>query len=96
MADLVEVPFKGGTIVFAAGSSGPRAYTTSVTEKAAESLEAALDMVKSMADAMSARLDGIKCNGAEASFGITVTGKGRFIVAEASAQASITVKLTFK
>lgn len=97
MADLLEVPFSGGTILFAAaGSSGPRAYTTAnVIEKAQDTLEDAIEMVKSMGNAISKQMSEIQCNGAEATFGIKITGTGKFIVAEASAEASLQIKLTF-
>ena len=98
MADLIEVPFSGGTITFAApGTRGPQAYTAAtVVERASETLEKALEMVKSMAAAIGKQISEIDCAGAEATFGLSVTGKGRFIVAEASAESSIEIKLTFK
>lgn len=99
MADLIEVPFNGGTVLFAAtgSSDGPEAYGgTSVSVKAQETFEQALDAVRALGEVMAGKLKGLEFASAEASFGISFTGKGKFIVAEASAQASVTVKLTFK
>ena len=97
MANLIEVPFKGGSVVFAAaGSGGPEAYTgADLAKRAQDTFEDALDAVRAMGEAMSEKLKGLNFASAEASFGISFTGKGKFIVAEASGQASVTVKLTF-
>jgi hypothetical protein len=98
MADLVEVPFKGGTILFAAaGRGGAQAFSASpVTVKATETFEEILDAVRGLGEAMAEKLSDLKFGTAEASFGVKFTGKGKFIVAEASAEASVTIKLLFK
>ena len=98
MSDLVEVSFAGGTITFAAvGSTGPQAFSLATTaQKAQETLEEVLDQVRSMAEALGSKLAGLDLAGAEATFGISFTGKGKFIVAEASASASISVKVSLK
>jgi hypothetical protein len=98
MAEMVEVPFEGGTVLFAAaGSGGAQAFTgASITVRASESLEEVLDAVRKLAETMADKLSGLKFGTAEASFGIKFTGKGKFIVAEAGAEASLSIKLTFK
>jgi hypothetical protein len=95
MADLVVVPFAGGSITFAAaGSTGPEAFGgTGAAQKAQETLEQVLDQVRDMAKALGDKLAGLDFSSAEATFGISFTGKGKFIVAEASASASISVKI---
>lgn len=100
MADLVEVEIDGETVVFATAGSregGPAAYTgaSAVVSKAQETFDQALDTVRALGDAASRKLEGVPFASAEIAFGITLTGSGKFIVAEASAEASVTVKLTF-
>ena len=87
MAELIEVPFKGGNLVFAAaGSDGAQAYSAaSAVIRATETLDEILDTIKSLGSTMAEKLAGIEFAQAEASFGIKFTGKGKFIVAEASA-----------
>jgi hypothetical protein len=98
MADLVEVPFDGGTLLFAAaGSEGAQAFSTgTVTIKATETFNEVLASVVAMGEQIARQISTLKCDSAEASFGIKFTGKGKFIVAEASAEASLTIKLVFK
>src|SRR5262249_29133340 len=98
MADLIEVPFAGGSITFAAaGSSGPEAFGgAGVAQKAQDTLEEVLDQVRAMAEALGSKLTGLEFATAEATFGISFTGKGKFIVAGASASASISVKIALK
>jgi hypothetical protein len=98
MAKIVEVPFDGGTIQFAVGKAGgPQAFgADDIIEKAVDRLEDALSIVRRMGQSFAQQLTELKCQSAEASFGITLTGKGKFIVAEASAEASLSVKLIFK
>lgn len=98
MAELVEVPFDGGTILFAsAGSSGPQAFSgAAAITRAAETLDQVLDHVRDISEAMAKKLSGLPFASAQASFGVSFTGKGKFIVAEASAEASLTFTITFE
>ena len=98
MAEVIEVPFKDGTVLFATlGSSGPEAYGGGPTVmRISETLDQILDQVREIGAALAARLSDQRFSSAEATFGVTFTGKGQFIVAEASAQAAITIKITFK
>ena len=98
MADLLRVPIKDGAILFAAaGSTGPEAYTGAERiAEAASTFNEVLDTIRAMGEQMSESLSDLEFAEAEASFGISFTGKGRFIVAEASAQASLTVTMKFK
>lgn len=98
MSELVEVPFEGGALVFATvGSTGPEAFTgLDSIKKATENLDEVLDRVILLGEAMARKLEGLDLASAEVSFGISFTGKGKFIIAEASANASLTFKLSFK
>jgi hypothetical protein len=98
MADLIELPFKGGTLlVAAAGTTGAQAFTGSNTiVKATQTFEEVLDTARSLGDTMAEKLKGLNFANAEASFGVKFTGKGGFIIAEASAEASFTIKFVFK
>jgi hypothetical protein len=98
MADLIEVPIKGGTLVFAAaGSEGPQAFSGgSLTERATESIEQVLDGVRNLGETIAGKLSNLGYADAEVCFGIKVTGTGKFIVAEASTEASISIKLLLK
>lgn len=100
MTDLVTVRFKSGHIEFApagAGANGPQAFTgAEKVVEAMDSLEKVFDRVREMGETFADKLKDLKFSSAEASFGVSVTAKGKFIVAEASAQASISVKLVFK
>jgi hypothetical protein len=100
MAELVEVQIDGKPIVFATAGSregGPAAYTGAgaVVSKAQETFDQALDTVRVLGGAVSRKLEGLAFANAEVEFGITITGSGKFIVAEASAEASVKVTLTF-
>lgn len=97
MTELVSVPIKDGEILFAtAGSGGPEAYTgIGVIKKAEQSFDEVLAAVRAMGEAMADELSGLDFADAEASFGISFTGKGKFIVAEASAQGSVKVTMRF-
>ena len=98
LADLLSVPFSGGEILFAAaGKTGAEAFSGKQTiSKAEDSLDEALDMVQKIAVAMSDRLSELQFESAEANLGLKITGKGKFIVAEASAEASLGFKIVFK
>jgi hypothetical protein len=95
VADLIEVPITGGTLLFAAaGSSGPQAYTSQqVVAKATDALDDVLDKVCRLGETIGKKLSSLTQYDKEVEFGIKVTGKGKFIVAEASAEASISIKL---
>jgi hypothetical protein len=67
-----------------------------VIQRATETFEDVMEHVKAIAKTMAAKLADLNVESAEAEFGISFTGKGKFIVAEASAQATFTIKLRFK
>jgi Trypsin-co-occurring domain 1 len=99
MADLITVTIDGSeSIEFAAsGTEGPQAYSTSATvAKAAETLDSVLEKVKRLGTKLGQTFSEIRCDSAEATFGIKVTGKGNFIVAEAGTTASLQIKIRFK
>lgn len=96
MADLIEVPINNGTLLFAAaGSTGAQAYGgQEIVAKATETFDHILDQVCELGGTIAKKLDGLKQYNSEVTFGIKVTGKGKFIIAETYAEASITIKLT--
>ena len=98
MAKIFEVPFAGGTILFyAPGTSGAQAFgADDVIQRAVDGFEDALTTIRQIGEKLANQLSTMKCDSAEASFGLTLTGTGKFVVAEASAQASLAVKLVFK
>lgn len=64
--------------------------------KAEDTLEQAVDTVIQVATAFGGRLAKVDFDSAEVSLGIKISGKGKFIVAEAAAEASLSVKIVFK
>ena len=97
MSSLVEVPFEGGLVVFSVGGQeGAEAYSTHAVSKRAEAaLEDVLDTVTRIGENIGKKLSEIECAGAEVQFGVSFTGKGKFIVSEASASAALTFTLKF-
>jgi hypothetical protein len=72
----------------AAGSGDAQAFTgSSATVKATQTFEEVLDAVRKLGEVMAEKLSGLEFGTAEASFGITYTGTGKFIVAEGHAKA---------
>lgn len=98
MSKIVEVPFKGGTVLFEAPEpAGARGFSAEgVIERAEDSLEGAIETVCRIGETFAEQLRTLPFEAAEVSLGVKVSGKGKFIVAEASAEASLTVKITFK
>jgi hypothetical protein len=86
-------------ILFAApseGGAGAYGVVEDIIEKSGSTLSGALDMVRSIAVCASNKLKDLDVAGAEATVGLKLSGKGQFIVAEASAEATLTVKITLK
>ena len=67
-----------------------------VIEKSEATLSGALDMVRSIAMCAKDKLDGLDVSGIEATVGLKLSGKGKFIIAEATAEATLNVKITLK
>ena len=65
-----------------------------VIAKAGESLEKSLALVQRIAKAVSSKLQDTKARSAEVTFSVKITGKGKFVVAEAAGEAHLQVKLT--
>ena len=98
MSKIVEVPFRGGVVLFEAPETGgARAFSVdSVIERAEDSLDDAIATVCRVGEAFAEQLKTLHFDAAEVTLGVKIAGKGRFIVAEASAEASLQVKITFK
>lgn len=98
MSHLIEVPFAGGSITVATIKEQDDAQAYGIGElvdKAEDSIEDMLNTVKSLGKSIAESLKEMECSSAEVSLGVGFTGKGKFIVAEASAAASLNIKLTF-
>ncbi len=100
MAKIVEVPFRGGSVLFEAPDAqldGARGFSAEdVIEKAEDTLDDAIATVCRVGAAFADQLRTLKFDSAEVTLGVKIAGKGKFIVAEASAEASLQVKITFK
>jgi hypothetical protein len=99
MSILVEVPFAGGMIlVTPAVEHGAQAMAGNkgVIKKAEQSMEDIMSTVKNIGQTMSSSLSELDFDSAVVAFGLSFNGKGQFLVAEASASASLSIKLTFK
>src|SRR6185437_4732439 len=105
MTKTVEVPSKFGPIHFEVdatgpvnGKAGPRATrddavaTDSLAGRATGTLENQLANIGRIVGATQSAMGNIAIDKAEVTLGIKVTGEGRFIVAKASAEASLTIK----
>lgn len=77
---------------------GPMGYAAQneIIEKAVDTLEGALDKIRQIGLTAVDQFAGISAEAVEVKVGVTLSGKGKFIVAEASAAASIEVKFTIK
>lgn len=77
---------------------GPMGYAaqSEIIEKAIDTLEGALDTIRQIGLTAVEQFAGLSAEAIEVKVGLTLSGKGKFIVAEASAAASIEVKFTIK
>lgn len=98
MARILEVPFEGGTVLFEASEpDGARGFSAGdVLDRAEDTLDDAVATVVRVGKAFLGQLDALPFDSAEVTLGIKISGKGKFIVAEAAAEASLGVKITFK
>lgn len=102
MGKLIAVPLTSDSdveIMFSTPTAGgPKgfAFTDDVIEKGSSTLASAMDMVRAIGQCAADKLAGLDIESAEASVGIKLTGTGKFVVAEASAEASLTVKFVLK
>lgn len=85
---LFAAPKEGGAEAFGA--------VDDVIEQSATTLSGALDMVRAIAVCARDKFKDLDVVGAEANIGLKLSGKGKFIVAEASAEATLNVKITLK
>lgn len=102
MAQLVEFAIPGGTLKIAArtpeDSISPVGVVEDAIAKAQEGLEKSMATVTYLCDAAYAALASAKNkpDSAEVEFGLQITAKGTIYVVETQAEASITIKATYK
>jgi Trypsin-co-occurring domain 1 len=102
MKKLFVVPLSQGSnveVLFAAPQpQGPTGYATQgeIIEKAVDTLEVAFDTIRQIGLTAVERFAGLSAEAVEIKVGVGLSGKGKFIVAEASAEASLEVKFTIK
>jgi O-acetyl-ADP-ribose deacetylase (regulator of RNase III) len=78
--------------------SGAKAFGTDseIIERGSSTLASALEMVRTIGQCAITKLANLDVESVETTVGLKLTGKGKFVVAEASAEASLTVKLTLR
>jgi hypothetical protein len=77
--------------------AGPAPYALEdIIEKGATTLSAALEMVRAVGQCAVQKLGDLDVESAEATVGLKLTAKGKFVVAEASADATLNVKFILK
>lgn len=100
MSRLISVkldPDSDVEILFAAPKEGADAFgVDDVIERSSATLSSGLDMVRAIAECAQAKLRDLDVAGAEATISLKLSGKGKFVVAEASAEAALSVKITLK
>ena len=102
MSTLFSVPLDDSgraEIVFAAPSvGGPAAYGAAedVVRRSADTLAAAMGMIRSVGQCAIDTLSGLDLESAEASVGLKLTATGNFVIAEAGAEATLNVKFVLK
>ena len=100
MVRLVEFPLEdGGTVLVevAAADEGPtRAGVGDVIKKASETFEKSLAVLEPVGRALVQRLRGLSPQEVSIEFGVKLSGEKGLIIARGAAEASFTVKLTWK
>jgi enoyl-CoA hydratase/carnithine racemase len=103
MTKYFSVPLEAGSeveILFEQRNSGAEAqafgFADDVIEKSAATMGEALDMVRSIATCAMHKLKDLDVAGAEATIGLKLSGKGKFVLAEVNAEATLSVKITLK
>jgi len=102
MPRLFVVPVSDGSeaeIMFRAPKDeGPTGYSTGseIIEKAADTLVGAFDLVRRVGHCAAEQFAALAMDAVEVKIGLSLNAKGKFIVAEAGATASVEVKFTIK
>jgi len=102
MGTLFAVPLDDrgdAEIVFEARSlGGPAAFGAAedLIQRGTESLSSAMDMIRSVGKCAIDKLSDLDLESAEASVGLKLTATGKFVVAEAGAEATLNVKFVLK
>lgn len=80
------------------GNVGAQAWGTDadIVERASGTLAGALDMVRMIGQCAVTKFSDLDVQSVEATVGLKLTGKGKFVIAEASAEATLNVKFTLK
>lgn len=78
--------------------AGPAAYGAidDLIERGASTLSEAMEMIRAIGKCAVDKLGDLDLQGIEATVGLKLSAKGKFVVAEASAEATLSVKFTIK
>lgn len=96
MSKLIELTVGNESVyVEAEGPAGPGQYSTSTTEKVSNSMDESLKVLGAVGRAIKTSLADVGASEAEATIAVKFSAKGNVIIAEASGEASMTVKLKF-
>ncbi|MGO4441015.1 CU044_2847 family protein [Rhizobium sp. RAF56] len=98
---LVEIaPNTKAVVIFSSSNAGadPKAWSVQddILERASDTFAGALEMIRYIGECADEQLAAMKAEGIEVKVGLNLNAKGKFVVAEASAMASIEVKFTIK
>ncbi|KVR24632.1 hypothetical protein WK15_19305 [Burkholderia ubonensis] len=98
--NVIEVSVHGKPVFVetTSPSSGPRPFATDVspTGKVATSVEESLDVLQALGRAIQSSLKDAGAKEAEATLSVKFTASGKLIIAQGSAEASLSVKLKFE
>ena len=98
---LVDIaPNTKAAVIFSASNAGsdPKAYglQDDLLERASDTFVGALEMIRYIGECADEQLAAMKAEGIEVKVGLNLNAKGKFVVAEASAMASVEVKFMIK
>jgi uncharacterized ferredoxin-like protein len=100
MSKYIEYKLEDGTILLIEGEDMEgidRVSNDSATEKITRSFEEALDSIKKSALVLRRKLEEVKADEVEVTFGIKATGEaGNFVVGKVGLDANYTVKLKWE
>ena len=98
---LIEIPVADGSVLVEVpgttlGQGVAMSTDRPTLERAEQSLEASLQTVERLSEAVAGSLKRTGAQSAEISLGLKFTAKGSIFVAETSAEATLNLKITFR
>lgn len=97
---LVPLSSGGAAEVVFEGPAPPGAQGYGVADdfakRSVDTLEDALNMVKAVGECAVRTLSGLNVDATEATIGLKISAKGKFVIAETTAEASLSVKFVLK